>query len=111
MLVIRNTYSLIEELQDRGDVVPALRWRARRPVITRIARSLGVTTTARDFGEFSRIQAQIAHFVFGQGYVKARLVTWLSLECHWLLLWIRGGKRWVGLLRSLLQRIVNRLSV
>ncbi len=110
-LVIRNAYSLIEELEDLGDVAPVLRGKVRRPVTTRIARSLGVTTTARDFREFSKIQARIAEVVFGERYAKARLVIWLRLECPWPLLWLQGGKRKIRLLRRLLQRLVDRLSV
>ena len=77
----------------------------------RIARSLEVVVTRRDFADFSRIQARIAQVVFGESYLKTRLVIWLSLECHWLLVCLRYGKRAADLVRGVFYRIVNRLPL
>jgi SAM-dependent methyltransferase len=110
VLLIRNAYHLIEELDDLSDVVPPLRGIARRPIITRIARALGVRITTRDFAEFARLEARILQVVFGQGYRKAWLLTWLSLECHWLRVWLRYGKRAIAVARRVSDRIGNRLS-
>ena len=111
VLLIRNVYNLIDEVEDLRDVVPPFRGSARSRVIMRIARSLEVMVTRRDFAEFSRIQARIAQVVFGESYLKARLVIWLSLECHWLLVCVRYGKRAADLARRVFYRIVNRLPL
>jgi len=111
VLLIRNAYSLIDELEDLRDVVSPLSGSARRPVITRIARSLAVVVTSRDFADFSRMQARIAQVVVGESYLKTRLVIWLSLECHWLLVWSRHGKRAADLVRGVFYRIANRLPI
>ena len=109
VLLIRNVYNLIDEVEDLRDVVPPFRGSVRRRVIMRIARSLEVMVTRRDFADFSRIQARIAQVVFGESYFKTWLLTWLILECHWLLVWLRRGKRAVGLVRSVFYRTANRL--
>jgi len=109
VLLIRNAYAFLDELEDLNDVVPALRGRARRLIITRIARSLGIRISKRDFVEFSRLQARIAQIIFAQSYLRTRLSTWISLECHWVLLWFRYGTRALARLRHVISRVADRL--
>ena len=88
---------------------PLLRRGSLQTVIVRVARSLGVRLTQRDFNEFLRLEADLAHLVFGKSRSWNIVVRHMALRAQWPFDVVRGLRNAARIAKRKLRSVVGRV--
>jgi len=107
-LLIRNIHGLVVDTATLRRIHPLLRRGSLQTVIVRVARSLGVRLTQRDFNEFLRLEADLAHLVFGKSRSWNIVVRHMALRAQWPFDVVRGLRNAARIAKRKLRSVVGR---
>jgi len=108
-VLIRNIHGLVVDTATLRRIHPLLKRGSLRTVIVRVARSLGVRLSQRDFNEFLRLEADLAHLVFGKSRQWNIVVGHVALRARWPFHVVRGFRNAATSAKRKLTSVVGRV--